>query len=480
MRRIGRIGDSRNAGTPGRCSFASVAVFERIDELLQREESHRVDQWQEALDYVAGFESGCDLIRDAGFHHYGYASLAGIAEFPAHFAPLLNYFGSRSSWWLSDVWDELKGSDIVPESTWWRQFESLLTAARFDGWRVDASALGARAEMSEHFEGNLGLFAGGLPVILEQPTWFLDSAGKEFSVEQVDFVVGWVASGHSTIRTVLKRLVSPQTTPLTRRARGILLRLDHATPSLWEGTDLAPNNESFSFPKRTSVPCRTWLGDPTGEEALTEGLRKSVGEATRKIVASGKSEEEGLTGMLLDRLDRGLGNLDPADTGLTISTRIVPKREEHHVGADVGIVVKIDVQNQLKATWGALVQVKKSNVLAGNPRPEKWKIDGTQLATLLKQTQASVYWLLGSDGVLVVPARFLAAMNEARGNVGEMTVSRSHVRNEAVPLEQFLVDLCIGGWTVTDRPSEIITIEGGSGTTAPFNVLEVSIRSQDG
>ncbi|MCX4633470.1 hypothetical protein [Streptomyces sp. NBC_01443] len=201
----------------------------------------------------------------------------------------------------------------------------------------------------------------------------------------------------------------------------------------------------------------------------------------------GAAEEEHLTATLLEGLVREFSAL-PSHARLTgvggphlrVGHRTVTKKEERTNGADIGVVVDVRVPGRLQLRTGDLIQVKKSTALTPGRtgREDTWTIKRRQLHDLLEHSASAVYWLIrGTGDVLVVPAKFLAAVEgaAARPSSKQFTVGHAAIRHTAVPMEQYLPDLVVGLWLGSSSDRTLQAAQGTSRTTRPRFALTIDV-----
>ncbi|MEW2426131.1 hypothetical protein AB0911_37115, partial [Streptomyces nigra] len=160
--------------------------------------------------------------------------------------------------------------------------------------------------------------------------------------------------------------------------------------------------------------------------------------------------------------------------------RTVTKKEERANGADIGVVVDVRVPGRLHLRTGDLIQVKKSAALMPSRagREDSWTVKRRQLHDQLEHSASSVYWLVRGNGdVLVVPAKFLAAVEGATARLSsqQFTVGYTAVRHTAVTMEQYLPDPVVGLWLSSSSERTLQAAQGTGPTTRPRFALSIAI-----
>lgn len=165
---------------------------------------------------------------------------------------------------------------------------------------------------------------------------------------------------------------------------------------------------------------------------------------------------------------------------LRVGHRTVTKKEERTNGADIGVVVDIRVPGQLQLRTGDLIQVKKSTALmpGRTGREDTWTIKRRQLHDLLEHSASAAYWLIrGTGDVLVVPAKFLSAVEGATAGASskQFTVGYTVIRHTAAPMEQYLPDLVVGLWLGSSSSRTLQAAQGTGRTTRPRFALTIDV-----
>ncbi|MFD3400091.1 hypothetical protein ACFWUU_05430 [Kribbella sp. NPDC058693] len=248
------------------------------------------------------------------------------------------------------------------------------------------------------------------------------------------------------------------------------------------------------YPRPLAAPAATWLADPDLEEIIRGAAGVAISEFRPIAESQGGAEEEGLTSALLASLRTAFKevartlqvttNRRTTAPGVRLSQRVVSKKEESRLRADVCVLVSVELAGDLKIRFGDLVQVKKSGLFANRgAHHETWRIDVQQLRELLKLSGTAVYWLIRSDGdVLVVPGKVLLGIvaETAQPEATSRTIRYSEIRHAAVGLGSYLCDLLMGMWLGTADSAMICTLDGTDALTSPLAILEVAVVSQLG
>lgn len=250
------------------------------------------------------------------------------------------------------------------------------------------------------------------------------------------------------------------------------------------GTD----NSLLRVPHPLHRPSSTWLDDTLMEDEL----RDTISAAADDMPVSGLGSEEKVVGALLQELSSRLAALTlPRSTGsyLDVQFAEATRTKECQHGADLGILMEVQIHGQMSVRTGHLVQIKMevgvSCKTAGPVRIPRWVIKLDQLNDLLDHDVTATYWLLSLKPrarVLVVPASYLAGLAAGRGGGrASMTVQYGEVRSASIPLGQAVCDLIIGMWLGSLDPK---TIEAAvnppgrpGGTYGAKRLLRISMNS---
>lgn len=293
----------------------------------------------------------------------------------------------------------------------------------------------------------------------------------------------------------LKRIASDE----TRRESASALGLLHLVQDGFEtpGEDFArwaSDSSSFLLPSRLSAPSSVWLNDAS----LENMLRSAVDAAAEELRMASFAKEDVATGALLGSLRRNLESFVQRGGGAShpgalclksVTTPSNGRAGEIVNGADLALLLEIDVPGRMKSTRAHLVQVKRTKADGrGSPR---WHIDVAQLKKLLSFDPTATYWLLSDEPrnrVLCVPASLLVA--RARATLGDrfdldgMSLAvayESVIGSAAIPLGQLVVDLVIGLWAGSEMQAAIDVAQGRNTSYTPEGMLHLTIgaRSDD-
>lgn len=176
------------------------------------------------------------------------------------------------------------------------------------------------------------------------------------------------------------------------------------------------------FPHPLEPMSATWLGSIGIEQAIATGVQRATTRFAAEVRDQGGNIEEALTNSLIKEIGfefnqvklrvKALGSTrsrQPTPV-LSVQQRPVSKSlEEPTYGCDLAWLLEATVRGCYFATWVDLVQVKKSKALQGPKKkrsvPNSWKIEVKQLLDILKWSATAVYWLIASDGEVLVIQR---------------------------------------------------------------------------
>ncbi|XQE77526.1 hypothetical protein ACN24L_00130 [Streptomyces microflavus] len=299
-----------------------------------------------------------------------------------------------------------------------------------------------------------------------------------------------LADKHTSVRRAVNRCCRSPVLRVQLRAAGLQAAVESTRPleeRLLDIVSASVDAQRNDFPRPLAAPSSTWLADHGLEDLVRGATRRAVADFAGSMDALGAAEEEHLTATLLAGVVREFTNL-PALTRLTgvagphlrVGYRTVTKKEERTNGADIGVLVDIRVPGQLQLRTGDLIQVKKSTALmpGRTAREDTWTIKRRQLHDLLEHSASATYWLIrGTGDVLVVPAKFLSAVEGATAGASsqQFTVGYTVIRHTAVPMEQYLPDLVVGLWLGSSSDRTLQAAQGTGRTTRPRFALTIDV-----
>lgn len=360
-------------------------------------------------------------------------------------------------------------------------------------WQHETELIGLRAKIVS--------LAATTPELWSQSlSWILFRASTLGDVAQA--VTLELASSSPQVRASLDNACNEQAEDVRLKALGLrtlLLGLEAPDSGLARTlADAAAHYMDGSpvFPHPLEPISLTWLGSSGIEQAIADGVRRACGRFASEVRDQGADIEEALTKAIVKELEvefrevqprlKLLGSSRSRSPVPVLSMRQRPsskKSEEPIYGCDLAWLLKATVRGRYSLTWVDLVQVKKSSNLQQSKsraaRADSWKIECKQLDDILKWSATAAYWLIASDGeVLVIPAKHLLAIR--RGTKGgtslkTFTVGYHQVRSAAIPMEQYLVDLLIGQWVGTSAEELVSFAQGGNSNIRPRVVVEITI-----
>lgn len=351
----------------------------------------------------------------------------------------------------------------------------------------DLEARGVRSQLRRRIESDPDAWLTLLP-------WVLQASPHSSTVLECTF---WAVSAGANPLPVLEQARASTFDSLRLRAEGVAEVFagpgDLTTELI---AKLAQTVDGVrgrrDFPRPLAEPSSTWLSDLGLEAGMRSTIDGTLDTFAEELETQAGAEEEGHVGSLLTRLEerfRVFADARAASTELPQPVEIlgayrrVPKTEEARLGADLAIVISIEVHAQLSLDFADFVQVKKSRRRTGPLDSDRWEIDLDQLQDLLATSSTAVYWLIAGDGsVRVLPAKLLLAVAAGTGVIqqGTFTLRYDQVRHAAVSVSSYLVDLTSGAWLGTVSPDALAVARGESAVTAPRSVFELSIRYSPG
>jgi hypothetical protein len=278
---------------------------------------------------------------------------------------------------------------------------------------------------------------------------------------------------------------------LREHARGLLLLVDGAERPKPETVhrlldQLARwSSTGIMFPHPLSPISKTWLASHDAEAELKSGMTVGLGQFKSDFAAQGAKNERALVQSLLTELSvpfrarspvtRALGRLGIGQKPLIkLDHRTLVESEETQYGPDIAFLVHTSLRGTMRMDIAEFVQVKKPK-RSREAWANSWTIDVQQLNDLLSTSTTAAYWLIDKDGtVLVLPAKYVRAwMPTKTGKT--FTIGFNEVRSAAIPVDQFLAELLIGGWLGSREPNVLKIARGEVPGLVPVNLVEVTV-----
>jgi len=370
---------------------------------------------------------------------------------------------------------------------------ALRTVARYESsYRHDTELIGLRARIFSLVEDAADIWAESLP-------WILARSSKLGNLAEA--VTLELANNNPRVRTALENACHSETEHIRLMAFGLWALLngieDPKSGSARTLADAAARHMDGVpiFPHPLEVMSATWLSSVGVEQAIRNGVRRAATRFQAEVSNQGGNIEEALTNSLIKEIEvefrevqlrlKVLGTNRGRVPAPILSVRQRPTTksiEEPVYGCDLAWLLHATVHGSYLSIWVDLVQVKKSKALQRHTNKKSivnsWKIEVKQLADILKWSATAVYWLIASDGeVLVIPAKHLAGIkrgSKKSAAAESFTVGYHAIRSASIPLEQYLVDLLIGQWVGTTSEEVVRFVEGDS-NIRPRSVVEISV-----
>lgn len=263
---------------------------------------------------------------------------------------------------------------------------------------------------------------------------------------------------------------------IARLASGIVADLDDGPESrLQSASSWLHNRRHFGRPQSMRAPSGTWLDSAELENLI----HHRINAAAESWSWDGHTQEEHMTGALLEQLAMQLNDLNGTMAASTVrlDAQLTRRKDERVNGADLGLVVEVDVPNALKLEKAHLIQIKRTSGAA----PPRWSIGIQQLIDLIDHDETATYWLLSElagSRVVCVPASFLLGVlrsTDPDKKKGTFTVRLEQVASASVPLEDLLCDLLVGLW-LGSRSDRLIAEARGNDAYRPANLLRLQVR----
>ncbi len=291
-----------------------------------------------------------------------------------------------------------------------------------------------------------------------------------------DDLIVTVALENASVKRLLKVLGEDPAFPSHRRADGMWRAIDKGDLATLTSTYLWwIDSTLYSVPTSLSNPTSTWLGDG----AIESDLRARIDMAAQTLPVGGISEETEATGALIANLVAVAERALPAVSGLNPPIRLSitstnSRTHEPIYGADIGILLRVELPERELVVTGHLVQVKQSETREDGATPPSWKITRDQIDLMLEHDPTATYWLLCPSGsrLIVVSAKTL--LLRFRLGASSCTVQYEDVRSAGVPLGNAIVDLLLGLW-IGSR-SAVKAAAGEDSRHRPANILEIRLQ----
>lgn len=277
------------------------------------------------------------------------------------------------------------------------------------------------------------------------------------------------------------------------RAQGILAAVSHldaAAVLSISAVARQSDRKRREFPRPLAEPSATWLSDLELETMLHDAVADAAVAFAEEFIDQAAHEEEGHLRSLMKGIEatltsrhqiralQGESNSTPDVVG---AYRPYPKKEETGIGADLALVVSIEIAGRLRLDFAEFVQVKKSYQEVGAASADKWSIKLDQLNILLATSPTAAYWLIGADGeIYTVPAKLIYGL--ASGvkalNQATFTLHYTDIRHAAIGLAGYFTYLAVGTWTGNSTPEVVEEARGrrSENRTQARGVFELTVR----
>ncbi|WP_394359819.1 hypothetical protein [Amycolatopsis sp. SB7-3] len=356
-----------------------------------------------------------------------------------------------------------------------------------------------RSRLEQHLHEHPEAWTEAMP-------WLLASSKNSHGYLE-SLLVATVAMGDSRFRKAVESAANHPHLAIRMPADGVLARADGTAEvelsehllEIVAGVLDDDRRRIQKFPQPLAEPTRTWLSYGPLERLMEDRAALGLDSFSEIIRMQGAAEEDVLTTRLLSCLEKEFSRIDThleitaSHTArrpeISLAQRPVRKSDERTIGADIGLVVSIELPQKLRVNFGELIQVKKSKQLHGvTGASESWRIDIKQLNDILEHSPTSAYWLIQRSGsVLCLPAKLLYAITVAKTDVRSatdaaksITVRYTEIRHAAIGLGQYLRDLLIGMWVGSRSELTLSTASGANDRIRPMHILDVAVRIQEG
>ncbi|WP_123798659.1 hypothetical protein [Amycolatopsis keratiniphila] len=356
-----------------------------------------------------------------------------------------------------------------------------------------------RSRLEQHLHEHPEAWTEAMP-------WLLASSKNSHGYLD-SLLVATVAMGDSRFRKAVESAANHPHLAIRMPADGVLARAEGTAEvelsehllEIVAGVLDGDRRRIQAFPQPLAAPTHTWLSHGPLENLIKNHIDFSLVSFSEIVHLQGSAEEDVLTTRLLGCLEQEFSKID---THMEITTphaaripeislaqRPVRKSDERAIGADIGLVITIELPQRLRVSFGELIQVKKSKQLHGaTGASESWRIDIKQLNDIIEHSPTSAYWLIQKSGsVLCLPAKLLHAITSAKTGAHSVTnaaksitVRYTEIRHAAIGLSQYLRDLLIGMWVGSRSDLTLSTASGANDRIRPMHILDVAVRIQEG
>jgi hypothetical protein len=268
------------------------------------------------------------------------------------------------------------------------------------------------------------------------------------------------------------------------RAKGLALSVDSGDSASPADTFMWwLDKKSYVSPQPLAAPTSTWLDDVV----LEKEIRDRANACVERLINFGLSEETEVTGALVNELVNAFSSRNPLpqsrDTSPPLRVSITStnsRTHENRSGADLGMVLKINLPGRQQIETGHLIQVKQATNRDSPDSVPNWQIDVVQLNLILTMDPTATYWLLQLHKVpkvFSVSAKVLLALANSRNNLAVLSVTYNHVRSSSVGLGTEIMDLLIGQWIGIATDEAVKLARGLDSRHAPAYLLELNLET---
>ncbi|MGX1809739.1 hypothetical protein ACWIGI_28795 [Nocardia sp. NPDC055321] len=364
---------------------------------------------------------------------------------------------------------------------------AMLSAAeghrRHRAWSYDLDAEGVRAAFHALVARSAVQWAYVLP-------WLLQILPADCD-ELIDGTILAYERNPSRVTAALDNAVRHPIERIQLRATGLKRFLDNSDGnevlSAYASMLARRMDLSSVFPRPLGQPSSTWLSSLDLEASFENAVRAATDRFAEEFMDWARAEEEGHVARLMTRIQaqleqqakfRSAGRQESsAPAGVVGSYRPVPKSEEKNVGADLALVISIEVHQKLNLEFAEFVQVKKSHETTTLLSNERWRISVAQIEDVLRASSTASYWLICADGsILVLPAKLVQAKANARTTHGKsFTLKYEDVRHAVIDLPNYLTQLAVGAWIGSTDANTVRLARGNGEFTRARAVFEMKV-----